>query len=63
MQRITLKDSHFQIIGYVEINDDGKKTLKDSHFMIKGYYEPRQNVTKDSNFRIVGYGDILTSLL
>jgi hypothetical protein len=63
MQKITLKDAHFHIIGYVEIKDDGDKTLKDEHFHIKGYYDAKRNVTKDEHFHIVGYGDILTSLL
>ncbi len=63
MQKITLKDAHFHIIGYVEIKDDGDKTLKDAHFHIKGYYDAKRNVTKDEHFHIVGYGDILTSLL
>ncbi len=62
-QRITLKDDHFRIIGYVEIDDKGNKKLKDSHFKILGYYDAERNVTKDEHFRIVGYGDILTTLL
>ena len=62
-QTITLKDSHYRIIGYVEIKDNGDKTLKDDHYRIKGYYYAKQNVTKDDHYRIVGYGDILTSLL
>lgn len=63
MQRITLKDNRFRIIGYVDVDDKGNKTLKDDRFRIKGYYQASGNVTKDERFRIVGYGDILTTLL
>ena len=62
-QKITLKDDHYRIIGYIEIKDNGDKVLKDEHFRIKGYYDARTDVTKDEHFRIVGHGDILTSLL
>ena len=35
MERITLKDSHYRIIGYVEINSNGDKTLKDDQNIIE----------------------------
>ena len=38
IQKLTLKDAHYHIIGYVEIKENGDKTLKDSHYHIKGYY-------------------------
>lgn len=63
MERITLKNERFQIIGYVEVAPNGDKTLKNERFQILGYYKKGQNVTKDAHFRIVAYGDVLTSLL
>ncbi len=63
MERITLKNDRFMIIGYVDIAPNGDKTLRDSRFVILGYYRKSTNVTMDSHFRIVGRGDILTSLL
>lgn len=63
MQRITLKDDRFRIIGYVDIAQNGDKTLRNEKFQILGYYNKQLDVTKDSRFRIVGRGDILTSLL
>ena len=63
MERITLKDAQFRIIGYVDINSNGDKTLRNEKFQILGYYKKAQNVTQDNCFRIVGRGDILTSLL
>ena len=63
MERITLKDASFRIIGYVDVDSKGNKTLRNEKFQILGYYKANQNVTQDSSFRIVGRGDILTSLL
>ena len=63
MERITLKDSHYRIIGYVEINSNGDKTLKDEHYRIRGYYQKSTDTTKDEHYSIVGHGDILTTLL
>lgn len=63
MERITLKDSRFHIIGYVDIAPNGDKTLRNERFQIIGYYKKDADVTKDARFMIVGRGDILTSLL
>ena len=63
MERITLKDARFRIIGYVDIAPNGDKTLRNEKFQILGYYNKQLNITKDARFMIVGRGDILTSLL
>ena len=63
MERITLKDARFRIIGYVDIAPNGDKTLRNEKFQILGYYKAGQNITQDARFVIVGRGDILTSLL
>ena len=63
MQRITLKDNRFRIIGYVDIAPNGDKTLRDDQFRILGYYKAKQDVTQDARFMTVGRGDVLTSLL
>lgn len=39
MQRITLKDNRFRIIGYVDIAPNGDKTLRNEKFQILGYYK------------------------
>ena len=41
MSRITLKDKHFRIIGYIETRSDGVHVGKDAHFRIVG-----QNIHK-----------------
>ena len=63
IQKLTLKDAHYHVIGYVEIKENGDKTLKDSHYHIKGYYIASNDVTKDEHYHIVAHGDVLTSLL
>lgn len=63
MERITLKDSNYKIIGYVEINSNGDKTLKSASYKILGYYQKSTDLTKDANYKIIGHGDILTTLL
>ena len=63
MDRITLKDAQFRIIGYVDIAPNGDKTLRNEKFQILGYYKKQSNVTQDARFMTVGRGDILTSLL
>ena len=58
----TLRDSSNHILGY--IYDDGDKlVIKDDSNHLKGYYYKRDNVTKDPSNRIVGYGNLLTTLL
>ena len=63
MERITLKDARYRVIGYVDIAPNGDKTLRNEKFQILGYYKKQMNVTQDARFMIVGRGDILTSLL
>ena len=63
MEKQTLKDAHHNIIGYLETHPDGKQTGKDASFRIKGYYDPKRNETKDSSFRVVGTGNLLSALI
>lgn len=63
MAQQVLKDASFRIIGYIDTDSSGKQTIKDSSFRIKGYYDPKTNQTKDSSFRIIGTGNLLTTLL
>ena len=63
MERITLKDTHYRIIGYVDIAPNGDKTLRNEKYQILGYYKKQRDVTQDARFMTVGRGDILTSLL
>lgn len=63
MAQQVLKDAMNRIIGYIDTDSSGKQTIKDSMNRIKGYYDPKSNQTKDSMNRIVGTGNLLTTLL
>ena len=63
MDRGTLRDSRFRIIGYVDIAPNGDKTLRNEKFQILGYYKAKLDITQEARFMTVGRGDILTSLL
>jgi hypothetical protein len=63
MSTQTLKDSRYNIIGYIETRSDGTQVGKDSHYNIKGYYDPKTSKTKDSHYNIVGEGNLLASLI
>lgn len=63
MSTQTLKDSKYRIIGYIETRPDGTQVGKDEKYRVKGYYDPKTNKTKDANYRIVGEGNLLASLI
>jgi hypothetical protein len=58
-----LRDSSQRIIGYIETKPDGSQIGRDAFQRIKGYYDPNANATKDASLRIVGYGNLLASLI
>jgi hypothetical protein len=61
---MTIRDSRFNVLGYIEASGDaGKLIARDSRFQLRGYYDPRTNTTRDRSFRVVGYGNLLASLL
>ena len=59
----TLKDASYRIIGYIDTRSDGAQTGKDAQYRIVGYYDPKSNNTKDGQYRIVGHGNLLASLV
>ena len=58
-----LRDSSGRLIGKIEINSDGKQELRDSSGCLKGNYDPKSNQTRDTSGRLVGTGNLLTTLL
>ena len=50
MSRQTLRDRNQHVIGYIDVE-------------FSGYYEPGRNQTLDSNYHVIGNGNILTTLL
>lgn len=63
MSRQTLRDRNYHVIGYIDVDWNGRQVLKDSNFHVLGYYDPQRNETLDRNYHVVGRGNVLTTLL
>jgi hypothetical protein len=63
MNRQTLTDARYHIIGYIDTATDGKQTGKDARFHTVGYYDPHTNTTRDARHHMVGQGNSLASLI
>jgi hypothetical protein len=61
--RNELRDSRNRPLGYIETDLNGKQTIWDSHNARLGSYDPRNNETRDVRNKIIGKGNLLTSLL
>jgi len=58
-----LRDRSGRLIGRIEIKSDGKQEIRDASGRLKGHYDPKSNQTRDSSGRLVGTGNLLTTLL
>ena len=63
MNRETLKDNNFRIVGYIDTESNGVRVARDRNFRILGRYYPNENVTRDANFRIIARYDMLSALI
>ena len=61
MQR--LYDSNMQLVGYLSSDAAGRMSVLDSDYRTLGYSYPQKDKTYDKNMRLVGKGNLLTSLL
>lgn len=61
MQR--LYDSNMQLVGYLSAGAAGRTAVFDSNYCVLGYYYPATNKTYDKDMRLIGKGNLLTSLL
>ena len=61
--REPIRDYYNRIIGYIETKPNGDKIGYDFYLRIVGYYEKNSNLTKDFYRRVVGRGDMLSSLI
>ena len=62
MPKQYLRDKRGRILGWLDqVND--KRYIRDWMGRICGWYEPKTNYTRDKQGRIVGRGDLLTTLL
>jgi hypothetical protein len=59
-----IRDVNYVIIGILQEMDDGTQILKSfPSRQIIGEYWPQDDTTRDFSLRIIGRGNILTSLL
>ena len=58
-----LRDANGRLLGKISTLSDGRAEIRDQNSRLLGRYDPRENKTRDRNSRIVGYGDLLSSLL
>ena len=58
-----LRDNMGRIIGKIRTTGSGKQEIRDNKGRLKGTYDPKSNTTRDHMGRLVGTGNLLTSLL
>lgn len=63
MNKETIRNFYNEIIGYIEIDNQGNKTARDFYNKILGRYDAKQNVTRDFYNRIIARGDALVGLI
>ena len=63
MAEQVLKDKQRRMIAKKSTANNGIPTITDPQGRTKGSYDPRTNKTRDPRGRIVGTGNLLTTLL
>ena len=59
----TLKDGMGRIVATIETDDRGVQTIRTQLGRILGTYDPKTNMTRTFLGVIVGYGNLLRSLI
>ena len=59
----TLRDRHYKILGHIETMADGRQVAKNVQYKILGHYDPRTDQTRDVQYRVVGQGNLVASLI
>ena len=63
MNRQPIKDRQFRTMGYIETLHDGKQKALSAQFRTLGHFDPKQNVTRDAQFRTIANGNVLSGLI
>ena len=58
-----LRTASGQLIGRVVNLSSGKQEIRSPSGQLKGTYDPRTNETRDPSGRLVGKGNLMSSLL
>ena len=63
MQRQNIKDFYGRILGYIQIENDGRQKAFDWKGRLLGTYYPDRNTTNDFYGRVVFKGNAIASLI
>ena len=58
-----IRNRSFQLMGFVETRSDGTQVAKDRNHRILGYFNPKSNDTRDATYKVIGRGNLLSSLI
>ena len=61
--KLVIREFSGKIIGYIYVDEQGKKTVKDFSGKTLGYYYPDRDVTTDYAGKVLARGDIASALL
>lgn len=61
--KLVIREFSGKIIGYIYVDEQGKKTVKDFSGKILGYYYPDRDATTDLVGKVLARGDITSALL
>ena len=60
----SLTDRFGRVVGYISVDSrSGDQMLQDRHGSIRGWYRKSSDITSDRYGRIIGFGNILTTLI
>ena len=58
-----LRDPQNRLLAKIKTLSNGKLEIRDPQNRLKGVYDPKSNETRDTQNRLVGKGNLLTTLL
>lgn len=63
METMEIRDPKGNLLGRIEVQDDGNQVLKDLEGTVKGYYDRSGDYTRGPDQQIVAKGNKLRSLM
>lgn len=63
MDKIDIRDPKGNVIGHIEVQDDGNEVLKDLQGSVRGYYDRTGDYTRGPDQQILAKGNKLRSLM
>lgn len=63
METIDIKDPKGNVVGHIEVQDDGSQVLRDLQDKVRGYYDRSGDYTRGPDEQILAKGNKLRSLI